>query len=76
MCDFSKRRDVVDDIFWVGDALYEDRFCLFVDSSGERLRCRFCDPLNLDTELLESNLELVVGTAIEVRADFQRSSCQ
>lgn len=65
---FGDSRDVIDDISWVGNTFYEDCLGLIIDSFCEGRRIGLCNPLNVDTELFEGDLELIVGAAIEVGA--------
>lgn len=61
MCDLGKSRDIIDDIFGVRNAFDKDRFGLLVDGRYERFWAGVCHPLDANSELLESNFELVIS---------------
>ena len=66
VCDLRESGDVVDDIFGVRDRLDVDGLGALVNGGGECFGGRLGDPLHANAEVLEGDLELVVGTAIEV----------
>lgn len=68
MSDFGESRNIIDDVFWVGNAFNEYSFGLLIDSCGKSSRRGVRNPLDANTELLKSDFKLVVGTSIEVGA--------
>ena len=53
--------DVVEDVLGVGDTLDVDGLGTVVDGGSERFGSNLGDPLDANTEVLERNLELIVG---------------
>jgi hypothetical protein len=68
MGNFCQCGDIIDDVFGVSDTFDENSFGLLINGSCESFRGRFRDPFDVNAKLLEGDLELVVGTTIEVRA--------
>lgn len=55
---------------WVTNALEIDSLCVVVDGLFEVFRFITCDKLGLDSESGKRDLQLIVGTSVEVgRAD-------
>ena len=75
MCNLGNGLKVRDVVLWVANALNVHSLCLLVDRSSKVLRLVSIDKLGIDAQSRKEDLQLVVGSAIEVGCGYDVVSC-